>query len=80
MNRIINGVFHHPALRQHGDDGAVDGRMAMFGVVERWWQECNERERSSLRDQLSREGVQQGRNHKEGKFHRSTNDMLRNNC
>ena len=63
---IIRGVFHHPALREYGDDGAKDGRMAMFGVVEQWWRGMSERERSSLRMQLSREGVMQGRNHKEG--------------
>lgn len=68
MDRIIHGVFHHPALRQYGDDGAVDGRMAMFGVVEQWWREMGERERNDLRQKLSREGVEQGRNHKEGEL------------
>lgn len=38
-DRIISGVFHHPALRDYGDDGASDGRRLMFGVVERWWAE-----------------------------------------
>ena len=66
MNRIIAGVFHHPALREYGDDGARDGRMAMFGTVEHWWRELSEREKNDLRDKLSRDGVQQGRNHKEG--------------
>ena len=66
MNRIINGVFHHPALRSYGDDGAQDGRQAMFATVESWWRELDERERNNLRSKLSREGVQQGRNHKEG--------------
>jgi hypothetical protein len=66
LDRIVNGVFHHPALRDYGDDGARDGRVAMFGVVEKWWREQSERERSGLRQQLSREGVQSGRNHKEG--------------
>lgn len=66
LNRIIHGVMHHPALREYGDDGAVDGRRLMFGVVERWWQGQNERDRQILRDQLSRDGVQDGRNHKEG--------------
>lgn len=65
-DRIINGVFHHPAQRQYGEDGAVDGRHAMFSVVERWWSEKDEREKDDLRDKLSREGVEQGRNHKEG--------------
>ncbi|KAI9783183.1 MAG: hypothetical protein M1816_001473 [Peltula sp. TS41687] len=66
MTRIITGVFHHPALRDYGQDGAVDGRRQMFDIVQQWWKSKNEREQRTLRDQLSREGVQQGRNHKEG--------------
>lgn len=66
LNRIIRGVFHHPALRDYGDDGAADGRRLMFSVVERWWAEKSEREKDSLRDQLSRSGVEEGRNHKPG--------------
>lgn len=26
LNRIIQGVFHHPNLRDFGNDGAIDGR------------------------------------------------------
>jgi Heterokaryon incompatibility protein Het-C len=66
LTRIINGVFHHPALRDYGQDGAADGRRLMFEVVERWWQEKSEREKDGLRDQLSRRGVENGRNHKPG--------------
>ncbi|KAK5096407.1 hypothetical protein LTS08_007663 [Lithohypha guttulata] len=66
LNRIIRGVFHHPALRRVGDDGAADGRALMFGIVERWWSEKSEREKDGLRDQLSRDGVEEGRNHKPG--------------
>lgn len=66
LNRIITGVFHHPALHRHGDDGAADIRGIMFSTVEQWWSGKSEREREELRDQLSREGVRQGRNHKEG--------------
>lgn len=66
INRIINGVFHHPALRDQGEDGARDCHQQMFQVVEGWWRGMDERERSSLRGQLSRNGVEQGRNHKEG--------------
>ena len=66
LSRIVNGVFHHPALRDYGDDGAVDGRRLMFVVVQNWWGQKDEREREMLRDQLSRDGVEQGRNHKEG--------------
>jgi hypothetical protein len=66
LNRIVHGVFHHPALREQGDDGARDGRHLMFQIVENWWHEKSERERQDLRDKLSREGVEGGRNHKEG--------------
>ncbi|KAI4147556.1 MAG: hypothetical protein L6R39_003076 [Caloplaca ligustica] len=66
ITRIVNGVFHHPSLRDFGDDGAVDGRRLMFGVVERWWGSKDEHERQIMRDQLSRAGVEQGRNHKPG--------------
>ena len=66
LTRIVNGVFNHPALRDYGDDGAVDGRRLMFGIVEQWWGSKSEEERQILRDQLSREGVEQGRNHKPG--------------
>jgi hypothetical protein len=66
INRIINGVFHHPALRDGGDDGARDGRAQMFRIVESWWQEQSDRSRNDLRDKLSRQGVENGRNHKEG--------------
>lgn len=66
INRIINGVFHHPALRDQGDDGARDGRQIMFRTVENWWRQQSPREQDDLRDKLSREGVRDGRNHKEG--------------
>jgi hypothetical protein len=66
ISRIINGVFHHPALRDQGEDGARDCHSQMFQVVEGWWRGLNERERSDLKSKLSREGVEQGRNHKEG--------------
>lgn len=66
LTRIVNGVFNHPAQRDYGNDGAVDGRRLMFSVVEKWWGEKDEQERDILRDQLSRDGVENGRNHKEG--------------
>ena len=66
LTRIVNGVFHHPALVNYGDDGAVDGRRLVFGVVQQWWGQKDEYERAALREQLSREGVEQGRNHIEG--------------
>lgn len=66
LDRIINGVFHHPATREYGDDGASGGRQAMFGVVEQWWSDLDGDAQDELREKLSREGVEHGRNHKEG--------------
>lgn len=66
LDRIINGVLHHPALRQYGEDGASDIRHQMFQVVEKWWDEQGRHGQDSLRRQLSREGVRNGDNHKEG--------------
>ncbi|RDW87762.1 hypothetical protein BP5796_03456 [Coleophoma crateriformis] len=65
INRIIHGVFHHPAQRNMGEDGASDGRRQMFSVVEQWWQSQG-RSQNELRQKLSRQGVQNGDNHKEG--------------
>jgi hypothetical protein len=66
ITRIIEGVFHHPAQRDLGQDGAIDGRRLMFGVVEQWWQSQDRREQNGLQRQLSRDGVMNGENHKEG--------------
>ncbi|KIV95756.1 hypothetical protein PV10_03372 [Exophiala mesophila] len=66
LDRIVAGVLHHPALRDYGKDGASDGRRIMFSVVEEWWNEKSDREKGGLRDQLSRRGVQSGKNHKSG--------------
>ncbi|KAF2017725.1 Het-C-domain-containing protein [Aaosphaeria arxii CBS 175.79] len=66
IQRIVQGVFHHPALYRYGDDGAADGRALMFRTVENWWREQGSRGQSELREKLSRSGVQQGRNHKPG--------------
>ena len=66
ITRIVTAVFHHPALRDRAEDGASDGRRAMFQVVQQWWSQKDERERAEMRDQLSRDGVEQGRNQKPG--------------
>jgi hypothetical protein len=63
INRIVNGVFHHPTMRDYGDDGAVDCRRIMYSTVQQWWSGKDDSERAYLRDALSREGVEQGRNH-----------------
>ena len=49
-----------------GEDGAVDGRRLMFGVIESWWRSKDQQEQYELRRQLSRDGVMNGENHKEG--------------
>lgn len=66
LNEIV-GIFHHPAFADGSDGrGGVEGRRKMFGVVRQWWEEKDESEREFLRHALSREGVEQGKNHKEG--------------
>ena len=66
LDRIISGVFHHPARRSYGRDGAADMHQIMFSTVEKWWSEKDDEERDILREQLSRDGVLEGRNHKDG--------------
>ena len=65
-DRIIHGVLHHPAQRDQGQDGVGEGRRGMFQVVEKWWRSKDDREKREFRDKLSRRGVEDGRNHKEG--------------
>ncbi|OBT50028.1 hypothetical protein VE04_09449, partial [Pseudogymnoascus sp. 24MN13] len=64
--RIIEGVLHHPALRNEGQDDASDGRQYMFSVVEQWWTSKGSAEQRELRGKLSCSGIQNGENHKEG--------------
>ncbi|KAH6657356.1 heterokaryon incompatibility protein Het-C-domain-containing protein [Truncatella angustata] len=66
MNRIINGVMHHPAQRDMGEDGARDCRQIMIRSVEDWWNQKDDGEKDEFRGKLSRRGVQNGENHKEG--------------
>ena len=65
IDTIINAVFHHPAQLQHRDRRVEEGRMVMFNTVRNWWEERRDGHDQLIR-QLSREGVQQGLNHKEG--------------
>ncbi|QSS56433.1 NIMA-interacting protein TinC [Histoplasma capsulatum var. duboisii H88] len=53
-------------VRQYGEDGSQEMRRTMFGVIESWWNEQGRRGQDSLRQQLSREGVRNGDNHKPG--------------
>ncbi|KAH8682245.1 heterokaryon incompatibility protein Het-C-domain-containing protein [Xylariales sp. PMI_506] len=66
MNRIIHGVMHHPAQREMGDDGARDCRQIMIQSVQQWWTEMDRSQQDDYRRKLSRDGVLNGENHKEG--------------
>ncbi|KAK6330446.1 hypothetical protein TWF696_003338 [Orbilia brochopaga] len=66
MDRIINGVLHHPAQRDLGDGEAREGRRIMFRSVEEWWGQMGERQKDEYRRKLSSRGVENGENHKEG--------------
>lgn len=66
LNRIIYGILHHPAQRDMGEDGAREGRQMMFSSVEEWWNDLGEDAREEYRQKLSRDGVLNGENHKEG--------------
>ncbi|ATY62336.1 Heterokaryon incompatibility Het-C family [Cordyceps militaris] len=65
-DRLIYGVLHHPAQRSMGSDGVSEARQMIFQVVEEWWGQMGDDQRSDYRQKLSREGVQKGDNHKEG--------------
>jgi len=63
IQRIIEGVFHHPAQRGSGNNGASDCRNIMYQTVQRWWNNLGDL-RKDYERQLSRRGVQAGDNHK----------------
>jgi hypothetical protein len=64
IDRIIDGVFHHPAVPQGRVRGSERCRSIMFKTVEEWWR--NQSDQDDLRRKLSRRGVQNGENHKPG--------------
>lgn len=66
LDDIVNGVLHHPAQREMGSRKAREGRQMMFESVREWWEQKGDDERDEFRRKLSREGVQEGQNHKEG--------------
>ncbi|KAJ1327539.1 Heterokaryon incompatibility protein Het-C [Microdochium nivale] len=66
LDRIVNGVLHHPAQRGEGRGGAEDGRSIMFRSVQEWWEGMSDDARDEYRRKLSREGVERGENHREG--------------
>ncbi|KAL2825877.1 heterokaryon incompatibility protein Het-C-domain-containing protein [Aspergillus pseudoustus] len=66
LDRIVSGVFHHPALYEYGRGAESEIRSLMFGTVQQWWSDKSRSEIDYLREQLSRDGVREGKNHKEG--------------
>ncbi|KAK4648539.1 uncharacterized protein QC761_0012170 [Podospora bellae-mahoneyi] len=66
LNKIIYGVLHHPAQRNMGPDGADEGRRLIYGIVEEWWNDMGRGQQEDYRRKLSREGVENGENHREG--------------
>ncbi|KAK7984177.1 hypothetical protein PG989_011579 [Apiospora arundinis] len=66
ITNIIFGVMHHPAQRDQANGPIREGRQIMFDSVRRWWDEMDNGAKDELRRKLSREGVKNGENHKEG--------------
>ncbi|UNI23375.1 hypothetical protein JDV02_009199 [Purpureocillium takamizusanense] len=68
LDRIVNGVMHHPAQKDMGRDGVSEARNIIFDQVKEWWNQMGDDQRNDYRRKLSREGVQRGENHKEGVY------------
>jgi hypothetical protein len=66
LDEIVDGVLHHPAQRDLGSRKVQEGRHRFFKGVEDWWQEMGDGQREEYRGKLTRDGVQNGENHKEG--------------
>ncbi|EKJ78427.1 hypothetical protein FPSE_01401 [Fusarium pseudograminearum CS3096] len=66
LDDIVDGVLHHPAQRDLGSRKAQEGRNRFFKGIEEWWQEMGDVQREEYRGKLTRDGVQNGENHKEG--------------
>ncbi|KAF9774953.1 hypothetical protein IL306_006952 [Fusarium sp. DS 682] len=66
LDDIVNGVMHHPAQRDLGNRKVQEGRRRCYEGVKEWWNDMGDRQREDYRQKLTREGVQNGENHKEG--------------
>ncbi|KAH6609190.1 hypothetical protein Trco_002536 [Trichoderma cornu-damae] len=66
LDRIVNGVMHHPAQREMGSDGVAEARQLIFTSVEEWWADMGDDQQEEYRRKLSAQGVFNGENHKEG--------------
>lgn len=68
MDTIVNGILHHPAQRELGSRGVREGRSLCFESVKEWWNEMGDDQREDYRRKLSRSGVKNTENHKEGVY------------
>jgi len=66
LDDIVNGVMHHPAQRDLGNRKVQEGRRRSYEGVKDWWNKMGDQQREDYRRKLTREGVQNGENHKEG--------------
>ncbi|KAM0343170.1 hypothetical protein ACHAPU_008763 [Fusarium lateritium] len=66
LDDIVDGVMHHPAQRELGNRKVQEGRNRSFEGVKKWWDQMGDQQREDYRRKLTRDGVQNGQNHKEG--------------
>lgn len=66
LDDIVNGVMHHPAQRDLGNRKVQEGRRRSYEGVKDWWNQMGDQQREDYRRKLTREGVKNGENHKEG--------------
>ncbi|KAH7155598.1 heterokaryon incompatibility protein Het-C-domain-containing protein [Dactylonectria estremocensis] len=67
LNGIVHGIMHHPAQRELGGGKIREGRRRCYQNVKEWWGEKNDDgSQDDYRRKLTRDGVQNAENHKEG--------------
>ncbi|KAF7546143.1 hypothetical protein G7046_g9393 [Stylonectria norvegica] len=66
LDGIIGGILHHPAQRDLGGGKIREGRRLCYESVKEWWGEMDEDQREDYKRKLTRQGVQNSENHKEG--------------
>ncbi|KAM0441034.1 hypothetical protein ACHAPT_000339 [Fusarium lateritium] len=68
LDDIVHGILHHPAQRDLGNRKVQEGRRRCYENVKEWWSEMGDDQREDYRRKLTRDGVQNGENHKEGVY------------
>ncbi|KAM5371697.1 hypothetical protein ACJZ2D_007862 [Fusarium nematophilum] len=66
LDDIVHGIMSHPAQRDLGNRRIKEGRRRCYENVKEWWNEKSEDQQEEYRRKLTRDGVQNGENHKEG--------------